>query len=307
MKKSLAIVGAPSSAGAYAPGQEKAPNALRDAGLLDRLRANGLDVIDLGNTGSFRWRADRSSPRAMHVSVVVAIASEVALLVSEAQAEGRIPIVLGGDCTVELGTIAGLMGMSGSIGLVYVDLDADLQTPDTTTDGALDWMGVAHLVGATGARQELVSLFPRIPALQGDEVLLFGTRNIEAPERERIEQYGITVIHGDEVTRDPLEAASRATKWSRRFDRVALHFDVDVIDFEDFPIAEHVRRKEGIAFDIVLAAVDSLFAIPNLAAVTITEINPDHDPDGTTISTFATRLAKSFAHAAAHGAVGDTD
>jgi arginase len=64
-------------------------------------------------------------------------------------------LVLGGDCTVELGTVAGAFGHGPSIGLVYIDLDTDLNTPESTADGALDWMGVAHLLGIEGSATEL--------------------------------------------------------------------------------------------------------------------------------------------------------
>jgi arginase len=292
--RSIAIIGAPSSAGAYSPGQEKAPDALRAAGLIAQLEAEGFDVTDLGNTQSFRWRPDRSNPRAMHAATVAAVASEVVDFVIEARELDRFPMVIGGDCTVGLGTVAGLLRDSGSLGLVYFDFDADLQTPESTTDGALDWMGVAHMLGVEGTLHELVSLSARTPALKGNAVLLFGTRNIETPEQERIEQNGIDVIDGNEVAHDPKAAAELARQWSMAFDHVVLHFDVDVIDFEDFPIAEEIRRKAGLTLDQAMAALDVLLAIPNLAAITISEINPDHDPDGTTLPAFASRLASAF-------------
>ena len=295
--RSIVVIGAPSSAGAYSPGQEKAPDALRAAGLLTQLTAEGFDVIDAGNTQFFRWRPDRSNPRAMHVASVAGVASEVAGLVAEARTRDQFVIVIGGDCTVGLGTVAGMLRSSASIGLVYFDLDADLQTPDSTTDGAIDWMGVAHVLGVEGALDELIGLFPRTPALKGNAVLLFGTRNIEVPERERIEQFEIGMVHGDEVARDPLAAAALAREWSAGFEYVALHFDVDVIDFEDFPIAEHIRRKMGLTFEQATSALDSLLDIPNLAAITITEVNPDHDPDGTTVSSFVSRLSSAFSSA----------
>ena len=67
-------------------------------------------------------------------------------------------LVLGGDCTVELGTVAGALSQEENIGLVYIDLDTDLNTPESTEDGALDWMGVAHMLGVQGSIPELVSV-----------------------------------------------------------------------------------------------------------------------------------------------------
>jgi arginase len=78
MPRSIAIIGAPTSAGAYSPGQEEGPQAMRDAGLADGLRERGLEVVDLGDVPRFRWRPDRERPRAMNVpavaSAIVAVA-----------------------------------------------------------------------------------------------------------------------------------------------------------------------------------------------------------------------------------------
>src|SRR5688572_28300729 len=88
-------------------------------------------------------------------------------------------LVLGGDCTVELGTVAGALRGTQSVGVVYIDLDTDLNTPESTSDGALDWMGVAHLLGIRGSLPELVQLGPRTPMLQPDQLLFFANRSEE--------------------------------------------------------------------------------------------------------------------------------
>jgi len=126
MSKSLVIIGAPSSAGAYAPGQEQAPAALRAAGLLELIAARGIQVEDRGDVPGFRWSADKEHPRAMNVNVAATVASAVAKRVAEVRAEDAAVLVLGGDCTVELGTVAGVLSHTESIGLIYVDLDTDL-------------------------------------------------------------------------------------------------------------------------------------------------------------------------------------
>src|SRR5688500_4757176 len=103
----LVVVGAPSSAGAYAPGQERAPGALRRAGLLDRLVERGVEVADAGDVPAFRWRPDRARPFAQNLEAVLATVRAVAARVEPIVAAGDVALVLGGDCTVELGTVAG--------------------------------------------------------------------------------------------------------------------------------------------------------------------------------------------------------
>jgi arginase len=116
----VTLVEAPTSAGAYASGQEDGPRALVDAGLVERLEAAGLVVRRGGRVSPFRWRPDQESPRAANAGAVIERASQVAALVRSAPAEG-IVAVLGGDCTVGVGTVAGLVDRFQLLGVVYVD------------------------------------------------------------------------------------------------------------------------------------------------------------------------------------------
>src|ERR687895_1741728 len=109
----LAIIGAPTSLGAFAPGQEQAPRALREAGL-------GAGFDDFGDIALRRWRPDREHRRAQNAAGVAEVAREVAERVEAAYRAGHVPVVLGGDCTVELGTVAGAKAATeGPLGLVY--------------------------------------------------------------------------------------------------------------------------------------------------------------------------------------------
>lgn len=298
MPTSLVLIGAPSSAGAYAPGQERAPDALRGAGLVERLEAHGIAVDDRGNVPSFRWRADRAHPRAMNAGAVASTATMTAARVAAALAADAAVLVLGGDCTVELGTVAGALATTSNVGLVYIDLDTDLNTPASTADGALDWMGVAHLLGIAGAVPELVGTGSRAPMLNPDQVLFFGNDNSQPFEREIIEQYGIAEVPLAAVQADPVGVAQSVTDgWARRFDRLLVHLDVDVLDYLDMPLAENTRRNEGLRFDQLMAALRPLLQAPNWAALTVTEVNPDHgERDGSTLRLFVAALADALAN-----------
>jgi arginase len=292
----LAIIGAPSSAGAYAPGQEKAPTALRAAGLLGRLRDRGIAVEDRGDVDGFRWQADRANPRAMNAGAAAAVAVATAERVSAAFSGGMPALVLGGDCTVELGTVAGALAGSGKAGLLYIDLDVDLNTPETTQDGALDWMGVAHLLGVAGTAPALANLGPRTPMLRPEQILFFGHDNVTAPERRIIDQHRIAEIPLARVAADPAQAAQAALgDWAHRFDRLLIHLDVDVLDYVDMPLAENTRRNVGLRFAALKEALRVLLRAPNWAALTICEVNPDHGAaDGSTLRLFVDALAEAL-------------
>jgi arginase len=289
----LVVVGAPSSAGAYAPGQEKAPAALRAAGLLALLSAQGFDVEDRGDVPGFRWRVDREQPRAMNVGPAAAVARATAEQVAPALNAGSAVLVLGGDCTVGLGTVAGALVGTERVGLVYVDLDTDLNTPQSTQDGALDWMGVAHMLGLEGTLPALAGLGPRVPMLQPEQVLFFGTQNVWPFERQVIEERGIAEVPLADVAADPAEAGQAvADGWGRRFTRLLVHLDVDVLDFLDLPLAEERRRNVGLRLEQLVAALRPLLHAPNWVGLTVAELNPDHgESDGSTVRTFAEALA----------------
>jgi arginase len=299
MEAPLGVVGVPTSAGAFAPGQEQAPAALRDAGLLARLRALGVEVRDHGDRELWRWRPDRDNRRAQNVGKVVEIVQDTASRVAEAVRDGETTLVLGGDCTVGIGTVAGHVGAGERVGLVYFDAHADLNVPASVLEGALDWMGLAHMLGEEGAVPELVAAGPRVPLLSADQVLLFGWDPGQATgfEREVIERRGIAVVPVDEGAGDPGGAAARALELAEgRCDRLLVHFDVDAIDFTDMPLSENWGRNEGLAGRVALRALAVLLASPKLAGLTITELNPDHAEEGAgSIEQLASAVAEGLA------------
>jgi arginase len=148
--RTVTLIEAPTSAGAYAPGQEDGPRTLLDAGLREGLEAVGVTMHLGGQASPVRWRPDPENPRAANAHAVIDRAGQVASLVRSVPAEDTV-LVLGGDCTVGVGTVAGLLDRSARWGLVYVDRHANLNVPDSTLDGALDWMGVVHMLDIDGA------------------------------------------------------------------------------------------------------------------------------------------------------------
>jgi arginase len=162
-------------------------------------------------------------------------------------------------------------------------------------DGALDWMGVAHLLGISGAVAELSELGARSPMLDADELVLLAT-SARTTEHERrvIAERAIAVVPEARVAADPAAAALDALELVG--DHLFLvHFDTDVIDFAELPLAENTDRNVGLAFETVMRTLDGLLASPGFAALTISELNPHHgEPDGATVRTFARRLVTSF-------------
>jgi arginase len=294
--KQLNLLGVPSSAGAYAPGQEMAPGALRNAGLARELQSRGISVNDLGDLPIARWQADRDHPHAMNADMVVKTARATAKQVRSIVDSHSLTLVLGGDCTIEIGVAAGFASRDKRTALIYMDLDSDLNTPNSTTDGALDWMGVAHLLDLEDCIGELAGIGDRRPLMKAAEICLFGCRNITPFEKQVIASRGIKTIPYEAVVDNVRRAAAEAIAWSGAFDRVLVHFDVDIIDFADFPIAENTRRHYGMRFEVAMEALEAILKARNIAACTVTEINPLHcDQEQALLRRFAVRLAQAIA------------
>jgi arginase len=217
----------------------------------------------------------------------------------KALGDGGAVLVLGGDCTVELGTVAGALRSTNDVGLVYIDLDTDLNTPVSTTDGALDWMGVAHMLGVADTLKELVEIGPRTPLLRPDQLLYFAIDNVEPFERQLIRELRIENVPLAQVAPEPTRAAERIVNgWARKFERLLIHLDVDVLDFADMPLAENTRRNVGLKFDQLVAALNVFLSAPNWTALTVCELNPDHGlSDGSTLRTFVAALSDAIAAA----------
>ena len=274
--REIVVIGAPSSAGAFSIGQEQAPAALRAGGLLGQLADRGAAVRDLGDGTEFAWQPDRDRPRAQNLAAVCSTVAHVRARV--ARRGEAFALVLGGDCTVGIGTVAGLADDHADVGLVYLDLHADLNVPSSVPDGALDWMGLAHMLALDDAEDVLCEAGPRLPLLDPGRVVLLGHDLGEATgwERSVIVRERIARIDIDEVRRDAVEAARSALARLPSNARIAVHFDVDVVSFNDAPIAENTKRGTGVPLDLALAAVATLVADPRVAALTVSELNPTH-------------------------------
>jgi arginase len=277
-QRRVVVIGAPSGAGACGVGQEQTPAAIRAAGLIDQLGRVGFQVDDLGDSRVVPWRPDRANPRAQNLQAVLETVQTTAKRVAGALAErDRIALVLGGDCTVGIGTVAGIQQAIGPVALAYFDLHSDLNTPASATDGALDWMALGHMLAVEGAEPALTAAAGNAPLLDPGQVVLFAHALSHSTrfERGQIERLGLARVALEEVRSDPEGAASQALQLlASRSGHYAIHLDVDVVDFTDAPLSEHPSRNTGLKLDEMLRALRVLASGPGLVAITLAELNP---------------------------------
>jgi arginase len=281
----VSIVGVPSSSGSYAAGQDQAPTVLRSAGLVDALSALGLEVHDEGDLPLQIWRPDRLNPRAQNVGEVTESIRELIERLIPLLARGDTLLVLGGNCTVALGVVAALCRVSADpVGVLYVDRNYDINTPESTTDGALDWMGMAHALSLPGSLDVLVDVLGPRPLLEPNQVAWVGIDDRFATEWERAEarRLGLHVISSDAFAHDPVSSAVDSLEHLPN-GPLAVHLDVDVLDLIDAPLAENTDgRNSGPTLDQVAVALRIAAQDVRFRSLSIGELNPTRsagDPD----------------------------
>ena len=277
--KKIALIGAPSSAAAFSLGSEKAPAALRAAGIVERLQSAGYEVIDHGDCAPRLFADDEEHRRARNLGEIVAGLNDLKLRAELAVKSGALVLVLGGDCAQVIGLLAAARRYHHHLSLLWFDRDADLNTPASTPSGRIDGMVVAHILGK-GA-PELVRFWGEPPLVREPDITLFGLERLDPPEQEYLVKSPVRHYHASDIqlkggARAAEEALSHMHAEAHDF---VLHLDTDAIAQEDFP-AVNVPGSGGLRFEDVRAALTEFAKHKNLLGLDIAQYNPEKDPDG---------------------------
>ena len=273
----IALLGAPTSAAALSRGHERAPAALRAAGLIEQLRSIGYEVTDHGDDPVQLSEADSDSPRARNLPRIVKSLEALRPRVEAAVKSGALPIILTGDCTSAVATVAGVRRYFHNVSMIYLDRDADVNIPSTTPSGCVDGMVVAHLTGRGAA--ELVRFWGEPPLVRDPDIALFGVERLDPPEEDLLRRLPIRSFPASEVHRKGAGATARVALERIHASRneFILHLDVDVIaDFQ----ATNFPGSGGLTLDEVREALEVFVADKHLAAIDVAAYNPEKDPDG---------------------------
>jgi arginase len=291
------VIGVPTSAGAHHAGQDRTPAALRAAGLMSRLQAAGLAVTDAGDLAGAPFAVDHERPDARNLEAVVRVAGEVADAVASHLEEDQRPLVVGGDCTVTLGVIAGFRRRHPDVGLAYVDGDADLGAAlSDEASGILDATGIAHLLGL--GEPELTGLAGETPLLDASRLAIVGCdpREVTDAGLKFLAERGVDYTEGRELVRDPEAAARKAlAALAGSGGPLVVHFDIDVVDSGDLPLGNYPHYNSGVRLADVTACLRVLLADPACAGLVLTEVNPTYDPDGSQLDRYLTALTTALA------------
>jgi arginase len=280
-ERKLAVIGGALDLGAGRRGVDMGPSAIRYAGLDDRLKKLGLDCADWGNVETAIAEATASGdPRARFLAQIKEACERIARRVSAAAGDGYVPIVLGGDHSIALGTLGGLAARHGAGGVLWFDAHGDLNTPETSPSGNVHGMPLAAALGlANDAFQS--DAWP-LPAVEPGRVALIGVRSLDDGERARVRELGVSVYTMTDLDRRGVEPVVReALDLVSGADFVHVSLDMDVVDPDVAPgVGTPVRG--GLSYREAHLAMEIVAESGLLGSMDVVEVNPILDRENAT-------------------------
>lgn len=280
MARTIAVIGVPSSLGGLPIGAEHGPTELREAGLLARLRMAEVEVVDLGDvpipggTRGRRWPARLAS--------IEAVARWVAKYCWRALGEQMGPLVIGGDHSLAVGSIAASAQSVPGLGLVWIDAHADFNTPETSPSGNIHGMVLAIAAGSGPA--PLVRLLDFAPMVHPERIVIIGARSIDAGEWSNLRGAGVRVFDSEHVERYGMRATvgeAMAYLGENQTRAVHVSVDLDVLDPSRWP-GTSTPAPGGISAADLCVAVESVAEMAPIVAMDIAELTPPEDSGGAT-------------------------
>jgi arginase len=288
--QTVAVIGAPLDLGAGRRGVDMGPSAIRYAGLDARLTQIGHVCVDLGNVETAV--AEATSPgdeRARFLPEIREACGRIAGLVSRSAEDGALPLVLGGDHSVALGTLAGLARVHGQGGVLWIDAHGDLNSPETSPSGNVHGMVLAAALGLAGPA---FAEGWELPAVERTRVALVGVRSLDEGERELLQELDAKVFTMSDVDRFGVERAVR--EWLTHiagpgFMHVSL--DMDAVDPDVAPgVGTPVRG--GLSYREAHLALELVAESGLASSLDVVEVNPILDRENET-GKLAVELAAS--------------
>ncbi len=296
MLRKAAIIGVPLDLGANRRGVEMGPSGLRVTNLAERIRKIGYDVVDRGDIDvPLPEECDIGDPKMKYAEDIKDVCEDVCAASLKAHKEGRIPLVLGGDHSLAMGSIAGSAKFHREkderIGLIWFDAHGDMNTPESSLSGNVHGMPLAHVLGM--GDEELMSIGGFKPKVRKSNCVLVGIRDLDEREKKNIVESGVMVFtmkdidkHGvSHVMDEAIEAASRGTEG------IHVSFDIDSCDPSIAP-GVGTPKKGGLEYREAHLCMEMLADTKDVIAIDMVEINPILDTRNSTAE-FASELILS--------------
>src|SRR5256714_1305770 len=280
-KRRCTIIGVPMDLGAGRRGVDMGPSAIRIAGLNQAIALLGYDVTDAGNLHVAPPEAvAQVHTRARFLPEIAAASEELARMVEAALADGAVPVVLGGDHSIAIGSVAGVAAhyrkRRGPVGIIWLDAHADCNTPETTPSGNIHGMPLAALLGH-GAK-ELTEVAGFAPKVLPEHTAIVGAPSIGPGERELLRALGVRVFTMTEIDERGMSTCIEEAIQVATLNTAGIHVTMDM-DFVDPFYAPGVGTPErgGVTYREGHLAMEKIANSGRVVSVELTEVNPLYD------------------------------
>ncbi len=280
--REIGIVGVPMDLGAGRRGVDMGPSAIRYAGLERDLQAMGFKVKDYQNIAvPGPESAEVGNPRAKFDRLIETACIELRSRVADIARAGAFPLVLGGDHSIAMGTVAGLLDARGDVGVLWIDAHGDINTPETSPSGNVHGMPVAALLGLGEA-----GLGSRLGwdkrRIRPERLVLFGTRTLDPGERRIIADLGIRMFTMSQIDQMGVTAAvHEAIQILGGPGGIHVSLDMDAVDPLEAP-GVGTPWPGGLTFREAHLAMELLAAAGQVSSMEVVEVNPIHDHENRT-------------------------
>ncbi len=273
-KPVIRIIGVPIDLGADRRGVDMGPSAMRYAGLNAKLEQLGWSVEDTGNIEvpipETRKIMDK---RLKYLDEIVKISEQLHLKVEEAIKDGVVPLILGGDHSLSIGSLAGLSSSGRRFGLIWVDTHGDYNSLETTSSGNIHGMPLAVANGI--GPKELTSIGGEQKKIREENTVIIGARDLDEQEREMLHRSKITVFTISDIDKRGMkEVVNEAIRLaSQGTDGIHVSFDIDVIDPAEAP-GVGTPIAGGITYREAHLAMEMIADSGLLISMDMVEVNP---------------------------------
>jgi arginase len=275
--RDVGIVGVPMDLGAGRRGVDMGPYAIRYAGLEHDLLAMGLRVDDHHNIPVPGPESkDPGNPHCKYDDLIEAACVDLRHMVAGIARAGKFPLVLGGDHSIAMGTVAGLLDAWGDVGVLWVDAHGDINTPDTSPSGNVHGMPVAAMLGIAGLGGRLDW---GARSIRSDRVVLFGTRTLDSGERQAIRELGVRMFTMSEIDQRGIKpCVDEAVEILSGPGGIHISFDIDAVDPLEAP-GVGTPWPGGLTYREAHLAMELLAATSQVSSMEVVEVNPiaDHE------------------------------
>ncbi|PHK49056.1 arginase [Staphylococcus edaphicus] len=283
MNKIVEIIGAPSTFGQRKLGVNLGPDAIRYAGIVERIEAIGLSVKDSGNIklpeiDLKKFNSEQQGLR--NLEEIIETSELLSHAVSNSIENNHFPLTLGGDHSIAIGSISGVSKHYENLGVIWYDAHGDLNVPEESPSGNIHGMPLRVLAGDGDER--LVNISNYAPKVKPEHIVLIGMRDLDEGERRYIKEHNIKTYTMAEVDRFGIKQVMEETLdyLKEKTDGIHLSLDVDALDPIETP-GTGTRVLGGLTYRESHFALEMLHNSNLVTSMDLVEVNPliDHNND----------------------------